>query len=61
MRFSDFFVPKYLHSNPDVRIRFINKCKDLHLLEQITEQDEDDMVAQAARERIQALTVSATD
>ena len=29
MRFSDFFVPKYLHSNPNVRIKFINRTTDL--------------------------------
>lgn len=61
MRFSDFFVPKYLHSNPNVRIKFINTCDDLHLLEQIADQDEDNSVCEAARMRIQALTVSHTE
>ena len=58
MRFSDLFVPKYLHSNPEVRIRFINKTEDIKLLEQMTEKDGDEFVVQAARERIQALTVT---
>jgi hypothetical protein len=58
MGFSDLFVPKYLHSNPKVRIKFVNKCKDLHLLEQMTEKDEDDNVVQAARDRIQVLNES---
>ncbi|MEE4365491.1 MAG: hypothetical protein V2J08_16285 [Desulfotignum sp.] len=58
MGFSDLFVPKYLHSNPKVRIKFINKCQDLDLLEQMTEKDEDEKVVQAARDRIQALGAS---
>ncbi len=58
MGFSDLFVPKYLHSNPKVRIKFINKCEDLDFLEQMTEKDEDNTVVQAARDRIQALSAS---
>ncbi len=63
MGFSDLFVPKYLHSNPKVRIKFVNKCQDLNLLEQMTEKDEDNTVVQAARDRIQALSAgqSSTD
>ncbi|WP_022667199.1 hypothetical protein [Desulfospira joergensenii] len=60
MGFSDLFVPKYLHSNPKVRIKFVSKTTDLKLLEQMVEQDEDDDVVHAARERIQALTVTHT-
>lgn len=60
MRFSDFFVPKYLHSNPQVRIKFINSTTDLNLLEQMVEKDENDSVVMAARERIQALAVTTT-
>jgi hypothetical protein len=58
MKFSDFFVPKYVHSNPQVRIKFVNKSTDLNLLEQMTQKDQDGEVVQAARDRIQALTVS---
>jgi len=58
MKFSDFFVPKYVHSNPQVRIKFVNKTTDLNLLEQMTQKDEDGEVVQAARNRIQALTVT---
>jgi len=39
MGFSDLFVPKYLHSNPKVRIKFVNKCQDLNLLEQSRRQE----------------------
>ncbi len=60
MRFSDFFVPKYLHSNPKVRIKFMKSATDLKFLEQVIENDKDDTVVQAARDRIQELTVSST-
>ena len=58
MKFSDFFVPKYVHSDPKVRIKFVNKTTDVTLLQSMVEKDEDGEVVQAARERIQALTVS---
>jgi len=60
MQFSDFFVPKYLHSNPKVRIKFINNTTDVKLLEQMVEKDEDNDVVLAARERLSGLTVSQT-
>jgi hypothetical protein len=56
MGFSDLFVPKYLHSNPNVRIKFVNKCEDCNLLEQMTQKDEDEKVVQAAKDRIRILT-----
>jgi hypothetical protein len=55
MGFSDLFVPKYLHSNPKVRIKFVNKCEDRNLLEQMTQKDEDEKVVQAAKDRIKIL------
>ena len=61
MGFSDLFVPKYLHSNPKVRIKFVNKCQDLNLLEQMTEKDEDENVVQAARNRIQVLSAGQSE
>lgn len=60
MSFSDFFVPKYLHSNPKVRIKFVNRTKDVQLLGKIVENDQDNSVVRAAQTRIQALTVSET-
>ena len=57
MRFSDFFVPKYLHSNPEVRIKFVNNTTDLKLLEQMIEKDEDENVCLAAKKRLRALAV----
>jgi len=58
MGFSDFFVPKYLHSNPKVRVNFVNKCDDVDLLEQMIEKDENENVVQAAKDRIQMLTAT---
>ena len=61
MKFADFFVPKYVHSNSQVRIKFIDKTTDVTLLKSIVEKDQDGEVVQAARQRIQALTVSHTE
>jgi len=58
MKFSDFFVPKYVHSNPEVRIKFVNKTTDLTLLKSMVEKDQDGEVVRAAQNRIEALTVS---
>ncbi len=58
MKFSDFFVPKYVHSNPEVRIKFVNKTTDVTLLQSMVEKDQDGEVVQAARDRIHTLTVS---
>jgi hypothetical protein len=58
MKFSDFFVPKYVHSNPQVRIKFVDKTTDVTLLQSMVEKDQDGEVVQAARQRIQALTVT---
>ena len=58
MKFSDFFVPKYVHSNPQVRIKFVNKTTDLTLLKSMVEKDQDGEVVRAVQERIHALTVS---
>jgi hypothetical protein len=58
MKFSDFFVPKYVHSNPQVRIKFVNKTTDVTLLQSMVEKDQDGEVVQAARDRIEALTIS---
>lgn len=56
MKFQDLFVPKYQHSNPDVRIRAIGKMKDTKLLDLIREQDVDPEVREAAQLRLDGLT-----
>lgn len=55
MKFSDFFVPKYVHSNPDVRLKFISKTKDVNLLEQMAKKDEDEKVRMSAADRARSL------
>jgi len=56
MKFSDLFVPKYLNSNPEVRMKFVKKTKHVELLEQIVKNDSDKKVVQAARDRINELS-----
>jgi hypothetical protein len=57
MRFSDLFVPRWQNSNPQVRIKAIGRLKDIKLLAQIVEKDEDIEVREAASERLDALQV----
>ena len=57
MKFSDFFVPKYLHSDPKVRMKFISSTNDVKLLQQIAEKDGDNDVVRAAQERLAEITV----
>ena len=52
MRFQDLFVPRWQHSNPEVRIKAIGRMKDAYLLKQIIEQDEHQMVRDAATEQL---------
>ena len=61
MKLRDLFVPKYVHSDPKVRINFINKTDDKVLLKAIMEKDQDEAVVQVARERLHTLTVSHSD
>ncbi len=55
MKFQDIFVPRWQHSNPEVRIKAVNRMKDKSLLMQIVEKDEDEMVCMAARDRLAEL------
>jgi hypothetical protein len=57
MRFSDLFVPRWQNSNPQIRIKAISRLKDIRLLGQIAEKDEDIEVREAASERLDALQV----
>ncbi|MCP3898731.1 MAG: hypothetical protein GY707_03245 [Desulfobacteraceae bacterium] len=59
MKFSDLFVPKYLHSNPDVRLKLVTKTLDINLLEQMAQKDEDANVRKSAADRAQRLKRSA--
>ena len=56
MRFQDFFVPRWQHSNPDVRQKAVTRLKDPSLLRQIIDKDDDEMVRLSAQERLAALS-----
>ncbi len=56
MRFQDIFVPRWQHSNPEVRIKAVNRMIDKSLLMQIAEKDEDEMVCMAARDRLSEIS-----
>ncbi len=55
MKFSDFFVPKYIHSDPAVRLKFVTKSTDAKLLEQMAEKDADENVRKAALNKAELL------
>ena len=61
MKFSDIFVPRWQNSNPEVRKRALERIKDVKLLGQIAEKDEDPEVCQAARLRLDSLLVRETE
>ena len=52
MRFQDLFVPRWQHSNPEVRIKAIGRIRDARLLSQIAENDDHQMVREAAAEQL---------
>ncbi len=60
MKFSDIFVPRWQNSNPEVRKRAVERLKDIKLLEQIAEKDEDPGVCQAATIRLENIQVKET-
>jgi hypothetical protein len=55
MNFKDLFVPKYLHSDPKVRMKFVNSSEDWRLLQQMGDKDADSAVRKAAAERAKVL------
>ncbi len=55
MKFSDLFVPRWQHSNPEVRIKAISRITDISLLTQISEKDEEESVRQTAEHRLAEL------
>ena len=55
MKFRDLFVAKYLHSDPEVRLKFVMNSKDAKLLRQMSEKDDDERVRRAAAERADSL------
>ncbi|BBO86235.1 hypothetical protein [Desulfosarcina ovata] len=60
MKFSDFFVPRWQNSNPEVRKAAVARLKDIRLLGQIAEKDTDPGVSQAALNQLETLQVKET-
>jgi hypothetical protein len=56
MKFSDLFIPKIARSDPKVREEAIQECKDKELLKRVIQNDKDEQVRQAAKQRLEALT-----
>lgn len=52
MKFADIFVPKWQHSNPEVRKKAVMGMKDTSLLFQISEKDADETVRDLASRRL---------
>jgi hypothetical protein len=55
MKFQDLFVPRWQHSDPDVRKRAVGRMKDVKILRQIAEKDDNEMVRQTALEQLKQL------
>ena len=57
MGFKDLFLPKIAHSDPKVRKQAVMKEKDQQMLQNVIKNDKDDMVREAAKMRLEELTV----
>ncbi len=55
MKFSDIFVPRYMNSEPAIRMKAVGRLKDKHLLSQIAEKDQDTNVREFAKKRLDDL------
>jgi hypothetical protein len=55
MKFSDLFVPRWQHSNPEVRKRAVSRLADISRLRQISEMDDHQMVRDAALAQLERL------
>jgi hypothetical protein len=57
MKLKDLFVPRYLHSDPSVRMQVAKSSNDIKLLQSIAEKDTDAEVRKVAAERAETLRV----
>lgn len=55
MSLKDWIVPRYLHSNPKVRMKFVEKSTDVRILKQVSENDSDPLIRKVAAERHEML------
>ena len=58
MSLKDWIVPKYLHSNPEVRMKFVENSSDARILKEVSENDSDDSIRKAALARIETIKSS---
>lgn len=56
MKFKDLFIPRWQHSNPEVRRKAVSRLTDTSLLRQISEMDDHQMVRDAAQAQLESLT-----
>jgi hypothetical protein len=56
MKFKDLFIPRWQHSNPEVRRKAVGRLRDTSLLKQIAEMDDHQMVRDAALAQLETLT-----
>ena len=59
MAFKDLFLPKLAHSNPEVRKKAVQNETNTAVLQQVVKNDKDSGVVEAAKARLEELTVSA--
>lgn len=52
MKLRDLFVPRWDHSNPEVRKKAIARVENLDVLRHISERDDDPEVREAASDRL---------
>lgn len=52
MKLRDLFVPRWHHSNPEVRKKAITRIDNPDLLKLISEKDDDPMVRETASDRL---------
>ena len=55
MKFRDLFVHRWQHSNPNVRIKAIEKLNHIELLKHMAENDDHPMVRDVAAARLSRL------
>ena len=58
MKFSDLFVPRWQNSNPNVRIKAVERIQDISLLRQIAEKDDHPMVRDIASDKLAKLVAT---
>ena len=59
MKFSDFFLPKIVRSDPKARIDAVNKTNDPTLLQQVIDNDKSEEVREVASQRLKTLKETA--